>query len=338
MARIGLVDLDTSHAVVWLPILRELGAEVTAVFDHGEIFPPGYADHFARKHDIPHAPAHIEDMVPLVDGVLSLSVNWNVHLDHALPFLEAGLPVYLDKPIVGNVRDLDRFLTLARGGARLTGGSAMRVAPEVLAFLDRPASERGEILQVEVYIGVDEFSYGIHGIELLGAFFPAGALEVSSLGTVRNVRTYRILFGDARAAFLHVAVGSRQPFSAVVLTTKGVFPVSVDPQGLYGSLLAEVVPFLAGEGEPHASPGELAESIRIALAMRDARRSGGSVALADLRAEDPGYDGQAFTNEYRRGKLRAIRAYLSERGDAKDEGEETTDLPDAQAETAEETA
>jgi len=337
MARIGLVDLDTSHAVVWLPILRELGAEVTAVFDHAELFPPGYADHFARKHEIPHSPARIEDLVPLVDGVLSLSANWNVHLDHALPFLEAGISVYVDKPIVGNVRDLDRFLTLARCGARLTGGSALRIAPEVVAFLDRPESDRGEILQVDVYMGVDEFSYGIHGIELLGAFFPTGAFEVSSLGAVRNIRSYRILYGDGRAAFVHVALGSRRPFSAVALTAKGTFPISVDPQGLYRALLARVVPFLAGEGEPHADPDELAESIRIALAMREARRTGGAVALADLRADDPGFDGQAFINEYRRGKLRSIRAYLSERDGEKEEGE-AEETREAQTEAAEETA
>lgn len=50
--KIGLVDLDTSHAVAWPPLLREMGHEVAGVYDSGAVHPPTYAAQFAREHGI----------------------------------------------------------------------------------------------------------------------------------------------------------------------------------------------------------------------------------------------------------------------------------------------
>jgi hypothetical protein len=39
--RIGIVDLDTSHPDNWVPIIKELGHRVVAVFDGGTVHDEG---------------------------------------------------------------------------------------------------------------------------------------------------------------------------------------------------------------------------------------------------------------------------------------------------------
>ncbi len=68
--------------------------------------------------------------------------------------------------------------------------------------------------------------------------------------------------------------------------------------------MEKCLPFLCGRVEnPPLPVHTLAEPELAALAARKSWLSGGGeIALADLRAEDPGYSGAAFVDEYRQTK------------------------------------
>ena len=61
--KIGVVDLYTSHPENFVPILRELGCEIRCVWDSGDVRPPGFAEEFARKFNIPHVCESLQEMV-----------------------------------------------------------------------------------------------------------------------------------------------------------------------------------------------------------------------------------------------------------------------------------
>ncbi|WP_037570470.1 Gfo/Idh/MocA family protein [Phaeacidiphilus oryzae] len=82
-----------------------------------------------------------------LDAVLVLTPD-HTHAELAVELLEAGTPVYLEKPLAISVEDCDRILLAARRtGTRLYVGHNMRHMPVVLLL--RELIDRGEIGRVE---------------------------------------------------------------------------------------------------------------------------------------------------------------------------------------------
>lgn len=71
-----------------------------------------------------------------LDGVFILSPDW-LHVEHAVAFLEAGIPVYLEKPMAITVADCDKIIDAAeRTGVKLYLGHNMRHFPVVQTLRD----------------------------------------------------------------------------------------------------------------------------------------------------------------------------------------------------------
>ncbi len=91
-----------------------------------------------RAHHIAASAARIgtvvrkfDDMIGEIDGVLLARDDAVQHAKFATPFLEAGLPIYVDKPLALSVRDADRLIELQRYPGQLFSCSALRYAPEL---------------------------------------------------------------------------------------------------------------------------------------------------------------------------------------------------------------
>jgi len=308
--RIGLVDLDTSHPGSWVPIIRELGHEVVAVWDGGTVYGEGYAEGFAKEHQIENVAESLEAMVPLVDVAIVHSCDWDLHVPRVRPFVEAGKAVVIDKPMFGNYRDAQQLLAWARQGAKITGGSSLRFTREAKQFLAEPVEERGTPHTVLAGCGVDEFSYGIHAYSMAWSFLGAGAYAVRWLGHSGVQQQVEALWRDGRRAIITVSLGGPWlPFWATVITDKAVRHIVPESGTIYRALLEPTLKYLADEGaEPPVSVPELIEPELAALAARISRQRGGTlVPLEELRRDDPGYDGAAFGEKYRQQKLEAAR-------------------------------
>lgn len=166
--RIGLVDLDTSHPAGWVPIIRSMGHEVVGVYDGGTVYPSGYAEQFALEHTIAYVFTSLKAMAADVDLAIIHSCNWDLHIERARPFVLAGKALLFDKPMAGNLRDLQQIVEWSKSGVRMTGGSALRFCYEAQAWRE---SHDAKLDWVYAYAGcaVDEFNYGIHAYSLLRA-------------------------------------------------------------------------------------------------------------------------------------------------------------------------
>jgi hypothetical protein len=305
--RVGLVDLCTSHPANWVPVLKDLGYDVAACWDSGDTRPPGFAQTFAQEHKIPLVAREPADMIGKVDVAIIHSANWDKHVALARPLLEAGIAVLIDKPLVGNMKDADQLLAWAKEGRRITGGSSLRFANEVLAYVAEPVSDRGTPHTVFGGCGVDDFNYGIHAYSLISGVLGAGIRSVRYLGTSAQ-KQIRVVWHDGRVAILSVGkLPNWLPFYFTAVTEKSVRQITVDAGQLYRALLVAVMPYLAGAvDQPPVSMDALLEPELTALAARMSWMNGGAeIFLTDLRLDDPGYDGRQFAEEYRRARLSA---------------------------------
>lgn len=299
--RIGIVDVDTSHPQNWIPIERDLGHQVVGIWDGGAVHPPEYVRKFAADHQVPKVFDRLEEMVPEVDCAIVHGCDWDTHLAKARPFVEAGKGVLLDKPMVGNPKDVQQLLDWGAKGARVTGGSSLRFAREVAAYLAEPVAERGQVHTAFAGCGTDEFNYGIHAYALLSGLMGSGVRSVRYLGASAQ-KHHRVTWRDGRVGFLCVGDGAWLPFHVTAVTEKKVRQITCDNATLYRGLLEAVLPYLAGEQErPPLTVAELIEPELCALAARQSWQQGGAeVFLTDLRLDDSGYDGALFAHGYRR--------------------------------------
>ena len=121
---------------------------------------------------IDSACANAMDMLDAVDAVIIARDDWESHAALAMPFLERGISVFVDKPLTLDLLQLEAFKPYLHSG-KLMSCSGLRYAAELDAM--RAASpETGPIQLISgaVLNGLDK--YGIHLIEAvasLGARF-----------------------------------------------------------------------------------------------------------------------------------------------------------------------
>ena len=76
------------------------------------------------------------DMIGKVDGMLIEAVDGTVHWERAKPFLEAGIPCFIDKPYACSLDDAKKMAELAaKKKLPIFSSSSLRYAPEVVEYV-----------------------------------------------------------------------------------------------------------------------------------------------------------------------------------------------------------
>ncbi len=303
MIRIGVVNIDVSHPKAFATILHaENRARYVAVYNDG-FREDDEVEAFVSTFDLEKRCTSVEELADMVDIGFVQGCNWDRHLEYAQPFFDRGKPVFMDKPMVGSLADCRKVEALAGEGTVILGSSSARYCTEVRDFLAQPAEERGEIMHVYGTAGVDEFNYAVHIVEAIGGLVGTGAQGVRFTG--RSVRegktceTFAVSFGDGLGATYSTFHGAWQPFHMVVMTTTGTYYLPIDSKSLYPQLLERICDYMEGKPNRLAPVTDITESIRIMLAGRLSRERGGEeVAVKEIPADDPGYDGAEFEKGY----------------------------------------
>lgn len=133
-----------------------------------------------------------EDMIGAVDAVLLARDDAENHLRFAAPFLAAGLPLFVDKPLAVRLRDAERLLSLQRYEGQLFSCSALRYAPELQVSADE-RRKLGRVRLVEATTPKRWETYAAHVLEPIVAAFAA------EWGLPFRLRARRV----ERAGYLH---------------------------------------------------------------------------------------------------------------------------------------
>lgn len=267
MIRIGLVDFDTSHVIAFTQRLNQVdigpehhvdGARVVAGWPGDSVIMPeripGYAEQL-RGYGITLV-ERPEDLLGQIDAVMIESQQGARHRERARPFLEAGLPTFVDKPFAANADDADALIALARKhNAPLMSCSALRYDPTVQEALGRRAA-LGQIVSADVWSSAalhegnpGYLHYGIHGVEMLYTLMGAGCAEVQTVFTPGgDVTTGR--WADGRLGVMRGLRDGQGGFGFAAHYEKGHHVATVQGAAFYTEMLKAVIGMFATRREP----------------------------------------------------------------------------------------
>jgi len=305
MIKIGGVSLDTSHPLGFAKKLEEnhMAMRYEYVWDKG-FRKPEETDWFIKRFGLVGKVDEIQYMVDEVDVGFIHACNWEKHLDLAMPFINKGKPVFMDKPIVGSVKDISRLRELVKNGAKIMGSSSARYAEEIQDFLNESVETRGDIVSIYGTCGIDEFNYGIHIVEILSELAGAKAVSCKYIGTAKKgdddpCEIFNITYENGVCGTYHCMHGHQQLFHIVIMTTKGVRGFCIDNSKIYTSLLKEIYQELDTGKSKLVDVEKLINCVEIMLCGKKSRDEllGAEVHISELGSDDK-FDGNKFEAEY----------------------------------------
>jgi predicted dehydrogenase len=122
------------------------------------------SEHIAKSANIPNVVEQMEDLIGVVDAVLLARDDPENHYSMSKPFIEAGIPVFIDKPISTSVEEAQSIFDLAKYDSQIFTCSSLRYAHE-FQLTNEELAELGEIRLVEATIPKSWTKYAVHIIE-----------------------------------------------------------------------------------------------------------------------------------------------------------------------------
>lgn len=296
--RIGIIGLDTSHVAHFTRILNDTedkdhvsGGKVVAAFKGGSPDIPssferldGFTDTLVNDYGVKIYDT-IAEMCENVDAVLLESVDGRPHLEQAKPVLAAGLPVFIDKPVAGSLRDAIEIYRLAeKAGVPCWSASSLRYHPEVVAAAEADVGEvRGAISTGPASLEEhhpDLFWYGIHPTEALFTVLGTGCETVSRVHTA-DTDVVTGTWKDGKVGVLYGQRNQKNKFSVTKFGTTGV--VEHEGGGAYAEMLKHIMEFFK-TGEPPVDAETTLEIFTFMEAADESKRRGGEpVSMKEVR-------------------------------------------------------
>ncbi|TMV48787.1 oxidoreductase [Paenibacillus mesophilus] len=161
--------------------LRIEGANVTHIWTDD----PQDAIRVSRASLIPHIVSRPEDVIGQVDAVIVTTDKGHEHVERCRPFVEAGIPVFVDKPLVDNEADLLVFYDWACQGKAILSSSSMRYSKEFLPYRISTSS-LGQIRFATITTPKSWERYGIHALEAIYPIVGPGFVSVRNTGSAEK--------------------------------------------------------------------------------------------------------------------------------------------------------
>ena len=262
---IGIIGAENSHTTVVGRILNVeksvRGARVTHVWGETRAF----AKTAAEAGHIPTIVKAPREMLGKVDGVMVDHRDGKHHLPAVRPFVKAGVPVFVDKPMCRSVAEAKRFLKLrAECKAPVTTMSSIALQPWTKQ-LKRELKRLGKLRTVHIHGPGDYRSkyggiwfYGIHQTELMVELLGTGAQKASMIVNGDDSAAV-VTYDDGLTVTMNFLVGGPYGFSLAARGHNGTFESSCgyEPAGAVAVVRTFTKMFRTGV-EPVSEPRMLA--------------------------------------------------------------------------------
>ena len=290
MIKLGVVDFDTSHVVEFTKRLnhKDIGEDqwvngaqvVIGCPGKSEIMPERIPEYVKvmTKLRVPLVDKP-EDMIGKVDGMLIESQEGGAHWASARPFLEAGIPCFIDKPFACTAADARKIIELAaKKNVPIFSSSSLRYAPELVKYVSE--KKHGQIIGCLAYgpahlfeknpkLNPGLYHYGIHAVEILYTLMGPGSQRVTCTHE-KDVDVATGQWRDGRVATVRGIRRGQSDYGALAFTDKGVHPVAIDTAYIYRELLKKIVEMF----ETKKSPLDIAVTQEIVAFIEAANKSG----------------------------------------------------------------
>lgn len=286
MIRLGIVDFDTSHVVEFTKRLNHIDIDQEQWVDGAKVVVgcpgesllsperiPGYTKQM-QEYGVPLVNTP-EEMIGQIDAVLIESVEGSFHYKRAVPFLEAGLPAFVDKPLTCDLAQAKELAALAQSnGVPIFTCSSLRYGLEVVEMKGKE-NETGKILGAEVSSPAPLhprnpglFHYGLHGVETLYALMGPGCEAVWSASN-DDVDVVTGCWKDGRIGTMRGIRKGTPGYGFTAYCENSIVRTSINASYIYRELLKQIVQMFE-TGKP---PIDISESIEIVAFIEAAAKS-----------------------------------------------------------------
>jgi predicted dehydrogenase len=285
MLKIGILGSDNSHAdrfseILNLPehpsYLPDSGAQVVAIWGQEA----ERTQQVAQNGKIATIVENPTDMIGQVDAVICVTRHGGLHRQLATPYLEAGIPTFVDKPLAVDPDDARAIVAVARQhNVPFTSFSTVRFSADTRAYLTevqklggvRTGVYTGPASRRNIYGGM--IFYAIHSIELMLAVQGTGvqwvqAVEGPAVDEQGNGNaTVVCAWADGGMATLQLTVDAHYGFRAMALGRQGFHCAHLNISDCYHEGMKRILPTLRGEIESDVAPEAMIEAIQIGAAI-----------------------------------------------------------------------
>ncbi|MDR2116979.1 MAG: Gfo/Idh/MocA family oxidoreductase [Planctomycetaceae bacterium] len=298
--RLGIIGTTTSHVPAFVKILNDPNAsEPCNGFKVVAAYPGGMPDNagswnrvkqFADELEKQGIQLHntVESMLPNVDGVLLESVDGRPHLEQAKPVINAGKPLFIDKPMAASLADVLTIFRLAKEKkVPVFSASSLRFASG-FQKVRKGESSVGKVIGCDVWCPCslndkhpDLFWYGIHGVEILFTLMETGCESVTRIQTEGTELVTGTWKGGRIGTFRGIRTGKAE-YGAIVFGDKGI--ANAGSSEGYKPLVEEIARFFK-TGQLPIDPQETIEIIAFMEAAEQSKIKGASVSIDQVIRE-----------------------------------------------------
>ena len=287
--RLGLIGLDTSHVIAFTSRFNEPdnpnhvpGGRVVAAFKGGSkdiesshTRVEGYTKTLVEKNGV-KIYDDIEKLCENVDAILLTSLDGRPHLSQVRPVIEAKIPVFVDKPVAGTLKDAVEIYRLAKEAkVPCFSSSSLRWYPGVV---DVAKANVGQLISALSYGPApsephhpDLFWYGIHPTEALFTVMGSGCQTVTRTSTDDTVVVTGV-WKDGKVGTLHGLAKGRFGYKVTAFGTEAI--AEQNRGGDYTPMLREIIKFFK-TGKPPVSSETTLEIYAFMEAADESKRRGG---------------------------------------------------------------
>lgn len=285
--RLGMIGLDTSHVIAFTSYLNnpknKTGCRVVAGYPGGSPdFPASanrvekFTEQLRETHGLEIVDS-IEALCEKVDGILLESVDGRPHLEQARIVIEAGLPLFVDKPVADDLADVIKLFRLAKEKkVPCWSSSAMRFGEGVAGARNNEAL--GQVVACDVF-GSSSWAehhpslylYGIHAVEPLFTVMGTGCETVRRIKTDHGDMAVGVWKGGRIGTFRDLR-GGKTDFTTIIYGSESM---STGKSSGYSPLLVEIVKFFK-TGKPPVPSEETIEIYAFMSAADESEAQGGA--------------------------------------------------------------
>jgi len=292
--KIGIIGLDTSHSPAFVKYFNV--TDTSKKFSVVAAYPYGSKDIESSVSRIPKYTEEvkgygvtivdsIKKLLSMVDVVLLETNDGRPHKEQAFEVINAGKPMFIDKPIAASFDDVRSIYEKARTAKVPIFSSSslryMKTAQDV-----RYNNSIGKVLGADTFSPAtlephhpDLFWYGIHGVEILIAVMGKDCKEVVRINTADTdivVGTWR----DGRTGTFRGTRTGTHDYGGTVFGEKG--NQVLGPFKGYDNLLDQIITFFKSGIPPVSAEETLAIYTFMEAADESKRRNGAEVTLKEV--------------------------------------------------------
>jgi len=239
------------------------------------------SESIAKSTGIEHVVNDLEEMAGYVDAVILSRDDPENHVSMAKHFIDAGIPIFIDKPIAITTEDLDYFSAESAKGKLIMSCSSMRYANECRAVKQELVS-LGK-LELATAVGKKDWSkYGVHLLEaLFSVLDDPKPISVKHIGKINKDIVF-IDFENDFQAVLHLYMDITSTFQISLFGQDGWR--LIDIKNSYSMFRDNIIEFIRSvqNGKSRLSFNKTENIIRTLIGAKESLKNSGETIYLPL--------------------------------------------------------